>query len=152
MGYEEETEQTVGSTPAGDTALDVRISPLEPGLNRSACVRIDVHGELDVATGPVLVQRVQRLLADVPIARLQLDLAGLRFVNAAGIRSLEHIAVVGVAGSAELVLVRPPEWLRSVLELVVPRRWLGLRLAASPREAVASSPTCAGRRVGVPAR
>jgi anti-anti-sigma factor len=141
MGYEEEMEQTPESTPAGDTALDARISPLEPGLNRSAGVRIDVHGELDVATGPILVQRVQRLLADVPITRVQLDLARLRFVDVAGIRSLQHIAVVAAAGRAELVLVRPPECLRSVLELVVHRRWLGLHLAASPWGAVASSPT-----------
>jgi anti-sigma B factor antagonist len=52
------------------------------------CACVTVRGELDSQTAPLLAEVVGHLLDEPPIGRVELDLAGLAFIDAAGIRCL----------------------------------------------------------------
>lgn len=47
-----------------------------------------VHGELDLATGPVLGQRVRRPLFWTDVDRMIVDLSGVGFIDSTGTRTL----------------------------------------------------------------
>ena len=49
---------------------------------------LTVHGELDVATAPVLGQRTRRLLFWSDIDRVIVDLSDVSFIDSSGVRTL----------------------------------------------------------------
>ena len=51
-------------------------------------VRLGIHGELDLATAPLLSEHVAAALAAPPPDRLIVDVAGLTFCDSAGIDAL----------------------------------------------------------------
>lgn len=75
-----------------------------------------LHGELDIATAPVLEAELAKLIAAAERPRLALDLAGLDFCDSSGLSVF--VATLGKVQRAdgELVLVAPSRFLTGVLE------------------------------------
>lgn len=76
---------------------------------------VRVHGELDIATAPLLQEHLMSLVADGH--RIVLDLAGVEFMDSSGLEVLEVChRRAELAGSA-LVLRRVPHRVTRLLEL-----------------------------------
>lgn len=99
--------------PAWGAGLVITDETVERGGGKEAVVTL--QGELDVATAPLLVERLDVLLTGVD--RVVFDLAGLGFIDCAGIEPIVHAArVVGQHAGVE---VRSPSPLtRRVLEIL----------------------------------
>jgi len=90
---------------------------MEPPL-----LRLRLYGELDVATAPAL-DLVHCVLPD-DIEVLELDLAGLRFCDTAGLRALARLCT-GASERHRVQVVGVPPRLRKVVEITgLGRRWL----------------------------
>ena len=91
------------------------VTPVEHGADAV----LQIAGELDIATVPVLRTAVETALADVPGAVL-LDLTEARFVDSTGCRELVRSAKAGAArGVAVAVVVPPDNWrVRRVVDFV----------------------------------
>ena len=78
--------------------------------------RVTLCGELDLATAPQLADA----LANAPdgAAVVILDLSGLTFMDSTGIRVILRAEQHARMHGAELVVVRPPDAVMRVLELV----------------------------------
>jgi anti-anti-sigma factor len=74
-------------------------------------------GELDLATGPVLVGRAREVIAGHP-SGLVLDLAGLRFMDCAGLAAVKRVAreLRALSPGCPLVLHSPAPAVRKLLE------------------------------------
>jgi anti-sigma B factor antagonist len=75
-----------------------------------------LHGELDIATAPVLEAEVAKLIAEAERPRLALDLSSLDFCDSSGLSVF--VATLGKIRRAdgELVLLAPSRFLTGVLE------------------------------------
>jgi anti-anti-sigma factor len=84
-----------------------------------------VAGELDMATGPAMVDRVRHLAERGPTT-VRLDLGGTEFLDAAGVRCLlaakRHVESRG----GVLVVTPPPRFPHRVLALCGVCQFLGL--------------------------
>jgi anti-sigma B factor antagonist len=92
-----------------------------------------VSGELDLATAPELVRRVERGLGgeDPPV---ELDLAGVVFVDGSGLRSLLAVQS-GPDGQGGLELVRASRQVRRLFDLAgVPGRLATVDAVPGERE------------------
>lgn len=80
---------------------------------------LQVSGELDIATVPLLRDAVGKALAEGPPA-LVVDLTPARFVDSTGCRELVRTVKAGVAASVPVSVVAPPEnWrVRRVVDFV----------------------------------
>ncbi|WP_205752376.1 STAS domain-containing protein [Cryptosporangium phraense] len=72
---------------------------------------IRIEGDLDHETAPHLPALVERVVRAVDPGLVVLDLAGVRFINSAGIRAL----VLARAAAADLLLRCPSPLVRRVL-------------------------------------
>lgn len=80
-----EHPNTPSVTPNG---ADLRRAGLEvERIEQQGHVRLRLTGDLDLATGPLLTQ-----LAEIPAGGLVIDMAEVRFLDAAGIRALIALA------------------------------------------------------------
>ncbi|WP_460916165.1 STAS domain-containing protein [Plantactinospora veratri] len=82
-----------------------------------ATARVGVAGEIDLATAPVLRDKLLTLLWDQTPTVLLVDFAGVAFLDCAGIGAL--LAVRNAAGEAgcEMRIVDPQPFVRRVLEV-----------------------------------
>jgi anti-sigma B factor antagonist len=76
-----------------------------------------VGGEIDLATLPRLRDRLVRMATDHPGATIAVDLAGVVFVDSAGLGVLVGGLGRMRAHGGDLVLVAPPERLADLLRL-----------------------------------
>ncbi|HWF35965.1 MAG TPA: STAS domain-containing protein [Solirubrobacteraceae bacterium] len=70
-----------------------------------AGVTVKIVGELDLSTGPVLAESIERLRRDVKA--LTLDLSDLSFMDSTGLRLLIELDQRAKAEAWKLVLIRP---------------------------------------------
>jgi anti-sigma B factor antagonist len=75
---------------------------------------ISVSGEMDVATAPHVTAVAEPLL--VPGDRLELDVAGVTFVDSQGLHMLLTLRRDAEQSGTEFVLARPPIGLRRLLQ------------------------------------
>jgi anti-anti-sigma factor len=71
--------------PPASTVLSIEIEDVR--RDDGTCV-LSVSGELDLATGPVLGQRIRRPLFWSDLTRLIVDLSGVTFIDSSGTRTL----------------------------------------------------------------
>ena len=93
-------------TPPDEFSVDAQIEG--PTLS------VSIQGELDLATGPLLLEAVVRNHGDemADVEHVTLDLARLTFIDAAGLRAL-----LGVVGERTVSLVDVPPPARRLFEL-----------------------------------
>ena len=89
--------------------IDVRNEPGE--------VLVAVHGELDLATTPLLETALSEVLAAGIRPRVVLNLAGLGFMDASGIGCIERAGRRVAASGGALVVLEPSRPARRILEL-----------------------------------
>ncbi|MGH3337312.1 MAG: STAS domain-containing protein [Propionibacteriaceae bacterium] len=82
-----------------------------------ASVEIQASGDLDMAATFKLEPEVERLLAQDGVRRLVLDLAGVRFIDSAGIGALLSIRERADRLRVEMALTNVPTQVERVLEL-----------------------------------
>ncbi|MEN3608808.1 STAS domain-containing protein [Plantactinospora sp. ZYX-F-223] len=89
--------------------------PIDTRYPQPATARLGVAGEIDLATAPVLRDKLLTLLRDQTPAVLIVDLAGVTFLDCAGIGAL--VGVRNAAGEAgcELRVTDPQPFVRRVL-------------------------------------
>jgi anti-sigma B factor antagonist len=80
------------------------VTPVE----RASDQVLQVEGELDIATVPVLRDAVGKALAEAPGALL-VDLTTTRFVDSTGCSELVRTAKAGAAAGVAVAVVVPPE-------------------------------------------
>jgi anti-anti-sigma factor len=83
---------------------------------------IAVAGELDIATAPRFSARLGELLRRGYPRELVLDLSGLTFIDATGLRALTELRLRVEQQQAVLVLEAVPAQMRRVLQLIGPAR------------------------------
>lgn len=88
--------------------LDVRRVPRGPGS-----VVLVLDGPLDLVTAPALAEHVDREL--VRCSRLELDVAGVTFCGAPGVRALTRVGTAAEALGVDLVVSGASPMLRRVM-------------------------------------
>lgn len=73
------------------------------------------HGELDMATAPVLDEVVAGVMSRGQVAAMVVDLAGVQFLDSSGIRALLQARRAATEHGAEFSLVSPNESVTTVL-------------------------------------
>lgn len=95
----------------------LRVRVVRPDIHRPA-VRLVVVGEVDGLAAPPLIELVTAAQAHWRPPAVELDLAGVSFLDSGGIRCLvDCLAVVDSAGST-LTVVNPMPGVRRILEIV----------------------------------
>lgn len=91
-------------------------------------------GELDSATAPSLIEAVERALVELEGSELRLDLAGLTFIDSAGLRAIIQAERTARERGLDLTVAPPPEPLTELLELtgVADRLTLAKQQSAQP--------------------
>jgi anti-anti-sigma factor len=104
------------------SARPLVVSGTEPGDGPRPpveCQVLAVSGELDLASAPELRRRVSAELAS-GTARVELDLGGVEFVDAAGLRALVELSEAAAAAGTRLVVRTPSPSVCRLVELVHP--------------------------------
>lgn len=78
---------------------------------------VTLHGDLDSESAPLLIREVEGWLAEGG-TELRLDVAELRFVDSAGLRSLLILRERATRVDATVVVVRPSDATRRLLEII----------------------------------
>ena len=68
---------------------------------------VKLHGELDMATEPVLTDMVQEVLSREGVGKLEVDLSGLQFLDSTGVRALLQIRRATEDRGVTLEVTRP---------------------------------------------
>ncbi|MEO3922391.1 STAS domain-containing protein [Micromonosporaceae bacterium B7E4] len=91
--------------------------PIDTRHPQPATARLGVAGEIDLATAPALRDELLTLLRKQTPAVLIVDLAGVAFLDCAGIRAL--VGVRNAAGEAgcQMRVTAPQPFVRRVLEV-----------------------------------
>ncbi|MFI6130577.1 STAS domain-containing protein [Micromonospora sp. NPDC051141] len=116
------------------------VAPADAGAGR---VVLMVTGEVDMATADELALALADLLRRRPLHRLLVDLAGVRFLDSSGIRTLLEAAQDAQHRGCHLVLVNTPRNVRRVLEIAGVATVLGLDAAGDGHLGAVSSPDSA---------
>ncbi len=103
------------ASPAGPSGGMVGGPPFSANLGRRSPTTVFVHGEVDVATAPIMAARVRHVIDQNP-KRLTLDLADMSFMDCSGV-SVIASAVREAPGRFEVVLRHPRQSTRTILEL-----------------------------------
>jgi anti-sigma B factor antagonist len=129
-----------GKLTTRGTQTSVRHVRLDPGWRPGSLNRPDlqvvalyqpdsvvlaVSGELDVASAPMLRAQIKFALGGRP-ARLVLDLAGLRFCDAAGLSALVMARKAATRDGASLALAAVPRPVTRLLKITGMNRMLDL--------------------------
>jgi anti-sigma B factor antagonist len=97
---------------------------------------VAVIGELDIATAPRFTARMNDLARHGSLRELVLDLSGLAFIDAGGLRALTELRSRIERRGAVLVLDGMPPQMRRLMRIIGPQRQFLIRLARtrpSPR-------------------
>lgn len=78
--------------------------------------RLALHGELDLATVAILDEQLRAAWAR-DVARIELDLRGLRFIGSAGIAAILETGARARERGCALTLVRGPDDVHRIFEL-----------------------------------
>ncbi|MEU4426016.1 STAS domain-containing protein [Actinoplanes sp. NPDC024001] len=84
-------------------------------LDDGGVVRLQIRGELDLATADRITEQVDQVLAGPPPGQLVVDLAGLTFCDSTGIDALINAREAARARGAGFRVVRPRGIVRRVL-------------------------------------
>jgi stage II sporulation protein AA (anti-sigma F factor antagonist) len=79
--------------------------------------RIAVHGELDLAVAPSLLRRLDDALAADPGIRLEVDFAGVTFIDSTGLGVLVACRKRAMAAGGELTVANVAPGPRRVFEV-----------------------------------
>jgi anti-sigma B factor antagonist len=90
-------------------------------------VTVAVIGELDIATVPKFTTRVNDLVRRGRLRELILDLSGLAFIDAGGLRALTELRTRIERQDAVLVLDGVPPQMRRLMRIIGPARRFRLR-------------------------
>lgn len=120
-----------------------------PGLRLTACrqaegVCIVAVGELDIATADQLIDLARQFSAD-EVAHLRVDLAGLTFIDAAGLSALVRVDRLVSEHGGRLTLLRPPPVLLRLLEITSLRNTFRMGPLGGRRSAAERGASCAGK-------
>lgn len=100
-------------SPVGDLAQ----LHIDTGSPTPATAQLDAAGEIDLATAPVLREKLLILLRDQSPALLVVDLAGVTFLDCAGISALVRVRNAAGEIGCQLRITYPQSFVRRVLEV-----------------------------------
>ncbi len=83
---------------------------------------VAISGELDIATAPRFSARLGELLRRGCPRELVIDLSGLSFIDATGLRALTELRTRVEQQQAVLVLAGVPAQMQRVIQLIGPAR------------------------------
>jgi anti-sigma B factor antagonist len=89
--------------------------PFSANRGRRTPSTVFIHGEVDMATAPVMAECVRFVIADKP-KRLTLDLADMSFMDCSGVSVIAYALRESPRGF-EVVLRHPRPLTRTVLEI-----------------------------------
>jgi len=101
---------STASSPSGVARLSV------VAVNTDV-LRVSVHGELDLSNATWFVAVVADMMGPLPGRRVRIDLAGLRFMDAAGIRALLLCVQHATRLHGQAVLCDPQPIVHRLLEI-----------------------------------
>ncbi|HUN32282.1 MAG TPA: STAS domain-containing protein [Trebonia sp.] len=90
-------------------------------------VTVAVIGELDIATAPRFSARTGELVRRGHLRELVLDLSGLTFIDAGGLRALTELRARIESGGAVLILDGVPSQMRRLIRIIGPVRGFSIR-------------------------
>ncbi|MFB4313880.1 STAS domain-containing protein [Actinomadura sp. 21ATH] len=90
-------------------------------------VVVQMDGELDLATAAAFADRVGELISVGRAPRIALEVSRLRFCDSSGINALIRLWKRAAAAGGQVVLVRPPQTLVTVLATTGLDRFLRIR-------------------------
>lgn len=94
-------------------------------------VRVDMQGELDSQTCPLLIDAVNELLGRPLLDRIEFDLGGLSFIDAAGVRSLLQCEAAAERAGVRLEALHATPAVVHILDIVGVAHHFGFRDAAA---------------------
>jgi anti-sigma B factor antagonist len=98
-----------------------------PSGARAQSVTVAVIGELDIATVPRFSARMGELIRRGHLRELVLDLSGLTFIDAGGLRALTELRSRIECGGATLILDGVPAQMRRLMRIIGPARRFRVR-------------------------
>src|SRR5665213_1132748 len=102
-------------SPAGPSEGMAVGPPFSANLGRRSPTTVFIHGEVDMATAPIMAARVRHVIDQSP-KRLTLDLADMSFMDCSGVSVIAY-ALRESPGQFEVVVRHPRQLTRTVLEL-----------------------------------
>jgi anti-sigma B factor antagonist len=99
----------------------------DPGGDQDEAVTVAVIGELDIATTARFTARMSELLRRGHLTELVLDLSGLTFIDAGGLRALTELRSRVEQRNAVLVLDHVPPQMRRLMRIIGPSRRFRIR-------------------------
>jgi anti-anti-sigma factor len=94
---------------------ELRLAQTAPA---GGATRIEVDGEIDMTTGDAFRQTVARALDEPGLRQLELDLAGLQFIDSNGVSVLIYAHRVAEERGISLLISNTDEVIRSILDLL----------------------------------
>jgi anti-sigma B factor antagonist len=98
-----------------------------PSGARGESVTVAVIGELDIATVPRFTARMGELVRRGHIRELVLDLSGLTFIDAGGLRALTELRSRIEQGDGVLLLDGVPAQMNRLIRIIGPARRFRIR-------------------------
>ena len=99
----------------------------DPGAVDGESVTVTVVGELDIATVPRFTARLGELIRRGQFRELVLNLSGLTFIDAGGLRALAEVRRRVEQQDATLVLEGVPPQMQRLIQIIGPARQFRLR-------------------------
>lgn len=96
-------------------------------------ILISIAGEVDLATAPELEQALGAALSRPGTTRVQVDLSRVGFMDSAGLRALIAARRQAEDGKQAVVLYRPSEQVRRVIEITGLSEAFGLEMEDGQR-------------------
>jgi len=109
------------------TTLSVSIRERKSAVPPGESMTIAVTGELDIATAPRFSARLGELLRRGYPRELVINLSGLSFIDASGLRALTDLRARIEQQQSVLVLEDVPAQMRRVIQLIGPTRRFRIR-------------------------
>jgi anti-anti-sigma factor len=109
------------------TTLSVSIRERKVAVPPGESMTVAVTGELDIATAPRFSARLGELLRRGYPPELIIDLSGVSFIDASGLRALTDLRSRVEQQQSVLVLEGVPGQMRRVIQLIGPARRFRIR-------------------------
>lgn len=94
---------------------------------------VKLHGELDMATEPMLTDMAREVLSREGIGKLEVDLSGLQFLDSTGVRALLQLRRAAEHRGVTLEVTRPRDQVAEVLRVAAVDRLLGVPTSRDPQ-------------------
>lgn len=109
------------------TTLSVSVRERKAVMPPGESLTVAVTGELDIATAPRFSARLGELLRRGYPRELVIDLSGVSFIDASGLRALTDLRSRVEQQQSVLVLAGVPAQMRRVIQLIGPTRRFRIR-------------------------